>query len=327
MATLSPHWSHINSKVTMAPTQGESSELASGELSADALPIAPPSNGSGAVTTQSLAVVTVKNFLSGTMGGGCEAVVGYPLETVKARMQTQQSGPGAFSGPLDCLKKSLQEGGVMSLYRGASPQIFRSAMSASVMFGLMGQYRYFYSKTLFDNANYALVAAGVSTGFTEGLLYTPVSRTSTVETEWGGLYRGFWPTAGREMLGNATYFMAYETVRDLLLDRLVHSVPGLTPESVNLRTYQSIAFSGGCAGFMYWLVVFPVDTVKSVLQADRLDKPRFSGAIDCSRQLYAEGGPTRFYRGITPSLLRAFPANAVTFVAFEKTMSFLNQLF
>ncbi|KAH7469300.1 hypothetical protein KRP22_004440 [Phytophthora ramorum] len=350
MATLSPHWSHINSKVTMAPTQGESSELASGELSADALPIAPPSNGSGAVTTQSLAVVTVKNFLSGTMGGGCEAVVGYPLETVKARMQTQQSGPGAFSGPLDCLKKSLQEGGVMSLYRGASPQIFRSAMSASVMFGLMGQYRYFYSKTLFDNANYALVAAGVSTGFTEGLLYTPfevikvrmqtlyggtrtrISNLQCVKDVYsrngvGGLYRGFWPTAGREMLGNATYFMAYETVRDLLLDRLVHSVPGLTPESVNLRTYQSIAFSGGCAGFMYWLVVFPVDTVKSVLQADRLDKPRFSGAIDCSRQLYAEGGPTRFYRGITPSLLRAFPANAVTFVAFEKTMSFLNQLF
>ncbi|ETN24905.1 hypothetical protein PPTG_01071 [Phytophthora nicotianae INRA-310] len=328
----------------------ESSELASGELVADAHTNDPPADASAAATAQSLAIVTVKNFVSGTMGGGCEAFVGYPLETVKARMQTQQNNSRAFTGPFDCLKKSLQDGGVASLYRGASPQIFRSAMSASIMFGLMGQYRYFYSKTLFDNPDYALIAAGVSTGFTEGMLYTPFEvikvrmqtlygGTKTRISNWqcvrdvysrngvGGLYRGFWPTAGREMWGNATYFMAYETTKDLLLNRFVHNVPGLSPEAANLRTYQSIAFSGGCAGFMYWLVVFPVDTVKSVLQADRLDKPRFNGIADCCRQLYAEGGPTRFYRGITPSLLRAFPANAVTFVAFEKTMSFLNQLF
>jgi hypothetical protein len=106
----------------------ESSELASGELSADAHVADPPADGSETVKTQSLAIVTVKNFVSGTMGGGCEAFVGYPLETVKARMQTQQNNSRAFSGPFDCLKKSIQEGGVTSLYRGASPQIFRSAM-------------------------------------------------------------------------------------------------------------------------------------------------------------------------------------------------------
>jgi solute carrier family 25 carnitine/acylcarnitine transporter 20/29 len=78
--------------------------------------------------TQSMAVITTKNFISGIVGGGCEAVVGYPLETVKARMQTQQAGARVFSGPLDCLQKSVQEGGVGSLYRGASPQIFRSAV-------------------------------------------------------------------------------------------------------------------------------------------------------------------------------------------------------
>lgn len=77
---------------------------------------------------QSMAVITTKNFISGIVGGGCEAVVGYPLETVKARMQTQQAGARVFKGPIDCLQKSIQEGGVGSLYRGASPQIFRSAV-------------------------------------------------------------------------------------------------------------------------------------------------------------------------------------------------------
>lgn len=75
---------------------------------------------------QSLALVTAKNFVSGTVAGGCEAVVGYPLETVKARMQTDKTH--SFSGPLDCLQKSVREGGVTSLYRGATPQIFRSAI-------------------------------------------------------------------------------------------------------------------------------------------------------------------------------------------------------
>ncbi|RLN02628.1 hypothetical protein BBO99_00007505 [Phytophthora kernoviae] len=225
-----------------------------------------------------------------------------------------------------------------------------AAHNASIMFGLMGQYRYFYSKHLFDNPDYSLIAAGVSTGMTEGVLYTPFETikvrmqtlyggTRTRVSNWHvvkdvysrnglrGLYRGIAPTAGREMVGNAVYFMAYETTKEMLLKKFVHDVPNLSSESASLRTYQSIAFSGGCAGFSYWLATFPIDTVKSVLQADRLDKPRFSGVVDCCRKLYTEGGVNRFYRGITPSLVRAFPANAVTFVAFEKTMSSLNQYF
>lgn len=143
-----------------------------------------------------------------------------------------------------------------------------------------------------------------------------------------GLYRGFAPTAGREMLGNTTYFMAYESAKAFLLDKLVGDSAGAAgSESDSFRTYQAIAAAGGYAGFMYWLVVFPVDTVKSVIQADRLDKPRYNGVLDCCQKLYKEGGPARFYRGISPSLIRAFPANAITFVAFETCLSYLDELF
>jgi solute carrier family 25 carnitine/acylcarnitine transporter 20/29 len=77
----------------------------------------------------SLMLMSAMNFISGTVGGGCEAVVGYPLETIKARMQTQKATTAAaFSGPLDCLQKSIRHEGISSLYRGATPQIFRSAV-------------------------------------------------------------------------------------------------------------------------------------------------------------------------------------------------------
>lgn len=142
-----------------------------------------------------------------------------------------------------------------------------------------------------------------------------------------GLYRGLGPTAGREMLGNTAYFMAYESSKELLLHKLVRSQPPMSADKENFRTYQAIAAAGGYAGFMYWLVVFPVDTVKSVIQADCLDNPRYHGVVDCTRQLYREGGLARFYRGISPSLIRAFPANAITFVAFETCLSFLDKHF
>ncbi|DAZ95710.1 TPA: hypothetical protein N0F65_007116 [Lagenidium giganteum] len=301
---------------------------------------------------QSLAIVTAKNFVSGIVGGGCEAVVGYPLETVKARMQTQRSSSSAaFSGPIDCLQKSIKEGGVSSLYRGASPQIFRSAVGASVLFGLMGQYRYFFNKFVFDDKpQAALVAAGMATGLTEAVLYTPFeiikirmqtqySQTRTRVSNWQcardvfnqsglrGIYRGFVPMAKREMVGNTAYFMSYETSKHYLHQKFIDDVPGLSPEQKSLRSYQAIAVSGGYAGFMYWLAVFPIDTVKSVMQADHLHNPRYSGVLDCCQKLFREDGIARFYRGISPTLVRAFPANAVTFVAFESCLKFLNQHF
>jgi solute carrier family 25 carnitine/acylcarnitine transporter 20/29 len=141
-----------------------------------------------------------------------------------------------------------------------------------------------------------------------------------------GLYRGFIPTAKREMVGNTVYFLAYETAKKTLIERFVENDKSLTPEAATKRSYQCIGLSGGFAGFAYWLVVFPVDTVKSVMQADRLHDPRYSGVLDCCRQLYVEGNISRFYRGISPSLLRAFSANAVTFVAFESCYSFLHEI-
>lgn len=35
-------------------------------------------------------------------------------------------------------------------------------------------------------------------------------------------------------------------------------------------------------------------------------------------------GPTALYKGVTPVMLRAFPANAACFMGFELAMKFLN---
>ncbi|KAJ2845983.1 Mitochondrial carrier protein ymc2 [Coemansia erecta] len=47
---------------------------------------------------------------------------------------------------------------------------------------------------------------------------------------------------------------------------------------------------------------------------------KYSGAVDCAKQVMAQEGFKGFFRGITPCLLRAAPANAATFIGFEMAM-------
>jgi len=61
------------------------------------------------------------------------------------------------------------------------------------------------------------------------------------------------------------------------------------------------------------------------MQADSIvrSERRFKGVGDCARQLYAEGGVKRFFKGVAPCMLRAAPANATCFFLYQKSAQFL----
>lgn len=67
-----------------------------------------------------------------------------------------------------------------------------------------------------------------------------------------------------------------------------------------------------------------MDFLKTLIQTDSEAKPRYSGIVDCFRQTVRQGGIGAVYKGIGPCLARAFPANAVTFLAYEWTKKQLN---
>ena len=66
-----------------------------------------------------------------------------------------------------------------------------------------------------------------------------------------------------------------------------------------------------------------MDVVKTRMQSQSDAKPLYSGTMDCYRKTFTEGGIGGFYRGIGPVLLRAFPANAMTFFGFEMALQWL----
>lgn len=51
----------------------------------------------------------------------------------------------------------------------------------------------------------------------------------------------------------------------------------------------------------------------------------YSGALDAAKKIYAQHGATGFFRGITPCLLRAFPANGAAFVSYEYARELLGK--
>ena len=88
-----------------------------------------------------------------------------------------------------------------------------------------------------------------------------------------------------------------------------------------LRCLGSSVLAGGTAGLCYITTVFPMDVIKNRMQAAKdVSPPVYSGVRDTARKIYADGGIKMFFRGFSPGALRAFPANAAAFSAFELVM-------
>lgn len=66
-----------------------------------------------------------------------------------------------------------------------------------------------------------------------------------------------------------------------------------------------------------WLCILPVDAAKTRIQTAH---PGSASDVGIRRQLavmLAEGGVPRLYAGLGPTLVRAFPANAAQWLAWE----------
>lgn len=118
-----------------------------------------------------------------------------------------------------------------------------------------------------------------------------------------GVNRGMLTTLIRETPGFGVYFLAYDVL-----------TRSLGCEADDRYMIPKLLFAGGMAGIASWLSTYPVDVIKSRLQADGVGGVnQYSSIADCVRQSVRREGYMVFTRGLTSTLLRAFPVNAATF--------------
>merc|ERR1711871_876977 len=73
---------------------------------------------------------------------------------------------------------------------------------------------------------------------------------------------------------------------------------------------------GAVAGVMCWVPVYPIDVVKTNIQAAD-GALGDSGFLGTAREIWQAGGVGAFYDGLGPKVLRAIVNHAVTFYVYE----------
>lgn len=116
------------------------------------------------------------------------------------------------------------------------------------------------------------------------------------------VFRGSAMTLARDGPGSAAYFAAYEYIKRSLTPK---DADGNVTGQLSL---PAVVAAGGAAGIAMWIPVFPVDTVKSVMQS----APTKMTVGETLRGVYGKGGFKAFFPGFAPALARAVPANAAT---------------
>uniref|UniRef100_A0A5B6YJD3 Mitochondrial arginine transporter BAC2 n=1 Tax=Davidia involucrata TaxID=16924 RepID=A0A5B6YJD3_DAVIN len=280
-----------------------------------------------------------KEFVAGGFGGIAGIFAGYPLDTLRIRQQHSSTG-SAFS----ILRGVVARDGPFALYRGmAAPLVSVSFQNAMVFQIYAVLSRAFDSPAhTTDTPSYRGVAlGGIGTGAIQSLMLTPVElvkirlqlQTQKHETPQQadyhkgpisvarsifraeglrGMYRGLTITVMRDAPSHGFYFFTYEYVREQL-----H--PGC--RTSGQESFRTMLVAGGLAGVASWMCCYPLDVVKTRLQAQSQASPsKYNGIVDCfSKSIKAEGYSV-LWRGLGTALARAFVVNGAIFTAYETAL-------
>jgi solute carrier family 25 carnitine/acylcarnitine transporter 20/29 len=136
-----------------------------------------------------------------------------------------------------------------------------------------------------------------------------------------GLYTGNLITLLRDISGYSAQFGAYHFVKKYYSK--------LNGSNYNDLSLLQLMIAGGLAGNACWLVSYPQDTIKTLLQTSegKFRNIRDGGIIDCSKYIYHRGGLYAFWVGFGICSVRAFYANAILYYIFENSLKYQKNKF
>lgn len=107
----------------------------------------------------------------------------------------------------------------------------------------------------------------------------------------------------------------HKLLRSTVLETDLYDLPDLNSLELML--------AGGLSGVAGWLSTYPFDVIKTRIQAHPLSSKSYIRSIDtlqCGINIVREEGCGVLWRGTWATVLRAFPTNAVIFLAYSWTM-------
>lgn len=258
----------------------------------------------------------------GLAAGVVGTVIGFPLDTIKTRMQT--GAACASRGIAAAGTQVVREEGFLALYRGIAPPMLSLSILNTIIFPTYMFFRETYGGSHgFDIRN---GLAGASVGPICGIVSTVENLVKTqMQTDRKGRYRSSWHcvttlvqrrgigvvytghavNTAREFAFLSSYFFLYEGLRYGLLD-------------ASGGSKLAVPVAGGLAGATSWAASFPLDCVRAGVQgSDVYDGKRQRGAAAVFRNLMDTRGIRGLYSGVSPTIARAFLVSGSRFSAYE----------
>ena len=269
------------------------------------------------------------DFWAGYISGALGIVVGNPLDIVKVRLQ---------AGRIEGHPQAIANGRATGLLRGAPAPILGYGALNALLFVTYNRALKLLEPSIFDSTKLAGVGlskiwlAGALGGLASWVVSAPSevikcraqlatdgsqSSYSVFRQIWKsqglkGLYLGGIVTSLRDSIGYGFYFWSYELSKRLLLSRQADPFANATTVDVLI--------SGGIAGVVTWASIYPLDMIKTRIQAPPLspeDGPLLAESnsrksmVAIARETYRKEGLVAFYRGLGVCSIRAFIVNAV----------------
>lgn len=286
------------------------------------------------------------DFFAGCVGGCAAVLVGYPFDTVKVRLQTQDSRRPKYKGTIHCFSSIIRKESVAGLYKGMTSPLAGVAFINALIFGVYGNVQ---RSLPFPESLQSIFVAGATAGLSQSFICCPMElvklrmqiqedsirhgalspTTKIVKRYQGpmdcvrqihstngvrGFFQGFGITALREAPAFGIYFASYEFFMSCF-QRADNGPIGAFP----------ILMAGGLSGIVSWVFTYPLDVVKTRIQVDGENGSRmYSNMVDCTVKSYKAEGYKVFFKGIMSTIVRAFPTNAATFVVVSWTFNFFN---
>ena len=203
------------------------------------------------------------------------------------------------------------------------------------------------------------ITCGGISGIGSTLTFTPMDRiktwsqihgTHTIEStkylykNFGiknGLLYGIKPTAVREIPQFAIYWPIYEISSNIVYiskywnekNYCNQSVTSLIKNAcggrlVNDKTKEFSQFNiflcGAVTGMGTWIFTYPLDVIKTRFQASAPNT--YQSILHCAKMTYKEIGLQGYFKGLTPTIVRAFGLHSSIFLCYENILHAMKKI-
>jgi len=286
----------------------------------------------------------MRSAAAGACAGTVTKTIVAPMERIKMLFQIRgqrlataggQGVPKNFGSPIEVTRRIVQQEGVWALYRGNGANVARIIPNCALKFAFNDVFKNMVKRPGQTNSDLSvmqLLSCGAAGGILQVVATNPIEvvrtrltmsnelggggyrgivhcGTETVKIEgWIALYKGLTPA----ILTTVPYIACQMTFYDLFKRVYPQNSDGST------STLWSLA-AGASAGLCAQTLCYPGDTMRRQLQTNGIggEKPLYSGAVDCFKQILKREGVAGFYRGLPINVVKCIPEAGIQFATFD----------